>query len=55
MNVRWFWICIMIVNVVFSELEVFDFPTFLILTYLSTILCVQLLSRDTHEVRTEDV
>ena len=51
MNVRWLWICIMIVNIIFSELDVFDFPTLLILTYLSTILCIQLSSVDTHEKR----
>ncbi len=50
MIIVWLWIILMFVNIAFSLAEVIEAPMLVVLTYLTTILCVQL-SRDTHEKR----
>ena len=48
--ITWIWIILMLVNIALEELGAIEFPMLLALSYLTTILCVQL-SRDTHEKR----
>ncbi len=48
MIIVWIWILLMSVNIGFSLVEVIDAPMFVALTYLTTILCIQL-SRGTNE------
>jgi len=48
MIIVWIWIGLMFVNIAFSLAEVIEAPMLVALTYLTTILCVQL-SRGTQK------